>query len=119
PSSLGPNPRKNYEMGARMSLADVAWAQAEQTRVVQRFQQVFVGYDLVIAPTTPVSPFPWTQSHAEVIQGRQQDNYYRWLALTYVTTLTTHPAISLPCGLDGRGMPFGLQVVGPFRGDAQ
>ena len=119
PSSLGPNPRNNYEMGARMSLADVAEAQAEQTRVVQRFQQVFAGYDLVISPTTPVSPFPWTQSHAEVIQGRPQDNYYRWLALTYVVTLTTHPAISLPCGTDARGMPFGLQVVGPFRGDAQ
>jgi len=119
PASLGPNPRNNYEMGARMSLADVAWAQAEQTRVVQRFQQVFAGYDLVISPTTPVSPFPWTQSHAEVVQGRQQDNYYRWLALTYVVTLTTHPAISLPCGTDARGMPFGLQVVGRYRGDEQ
>jgi len=36
-----------------------------------------------------------------------------------VVTLTTHPAISLPCGTDQRGMPFGLQVVGPFRGDVQ
>lgn len=117
-ASLGPNPRANYEMGARMSLADVAWAQAEQTRVLQRFQRVFAGYDLVISPTTPVSPFPWTLPHAETVQGRRQDNYYRWLALTYVVTLTTHPAISLPCGTDARGLPFGLQVVGPFRGDA-
>lgn len=118
PGSLGPNPRANYEMGARMSLADVAWAQAEQTRIVQRFQQVFGEYDLVLSPTTPVSPFPWIRSHAEVVQGRRQDTYYRWLALTYVVTLTTHPAISLPCGLDRQGMPFGLQVVGRFRGDA-
>ena len=44
-------------------------------------------------------------------------NYYRWLALTYVTTLTTHPALSLPCGLDDAGMPFGLQIVGRFRAD--
>jgi len=117
PASLGVNPRKNYEMGARMSLLDSAWAQAEQTRIIQRFQQVFADYDLVLSPTTPVSPFPWTQSHATVIDGRQQDNYYRWLALTYITTLTTHPAISLPCGVDEQQMPFGLQVVGPFRGD--
>ena len=117
PSSLGPNPRANYEMGARMSLLDTAWAQAEQTRIVQRFQPVFADYDLVLSPTTPVSPFPWTQSHVAEIDGRPQDNYYRWLALTYVVTLTTHPAISLPCGLDGQQMPFGLQVVGPFRGD--
>ncbi len=117
PGSLGPNPRANYEMGTRMSLLDCAWAQSEQTRIVGRFQPVFAGYDLVLSPTTPVSPFPWTQSHVDVIDGRQQENYYRWLALTYVVTLTTHPAISLPCGTDAKGMPFGLQVVGPFRGD--
>ena len=117
PASLGPNPRANYEMGARMSLLDSAWAQAEQTRIIGRFQQVFADYDLVLSPTTPVSPFPWTQSHAAVIDGRPQDNYYRWLALTYLVTLTTHPALSLPCGLDEHGLPFGLQVVAPFRAD--
>jgi amidase len=119
PGSLGPNPRANYEMGTRMSLLDCAWAQSEQTRIVGRFQPVFAGYDLVLSPTTPVSPFPWTQSHVGVIDGRQQENYYRWLALTYVVTLTTHPAISLPCGTDAKGMPFGLQVVGPFRADRE
>jgi len=117
PQSLGPNPRANYEIGARMSLLDSAWAQAEQTRVIGRFQRVFADYDLVLAPTTPVSPFPWTLPYATHIDGRAQDNYYRWLALTYVITLTTHPAIALPCGRDEQGMPFGLQVVGPFRGD--
>ena len=45
-------------------------------------------------------------------------NYYHWLSLTYVVTLATHPALSLPCGLDARGMPFGLQLIGRLRGDA-
>ncbi|KQP37891.1 amidase [Pseudorhodoferax sp. Leaf274] len=117
PASLGPNPRANYEMGVRMSLLDAAWAQTEQTRIIQRFQRIYQDYDLVLAPTTPVSPFPWTQPYAAEIDGRPQENYYRWLALTYVTTLTTHPSITLPCGVDERGMPFGLQVVGAFRGD--
>jgi Asp-tRNA(Asn)/Glu-tRNA(Gln) amidotransferase A subunit family amidase len=119
PASLGENPRANYEMGARMSLLDSAWAQAEQTRILGRFQAAFADYDLVLAPTTPVSPFPWTEPYARVVDGKPQANYYRWLALTYVTTLTTHPALSLPCGTDAQGMPFGLQVVGPFRGDLQ
>lgn len=119
PASLGENPRANYEMGAGMSLLDSAWAQAEQTRILQRFQATFADYDLVLAPTTPVSPFPWTQPYARVVDGKPQSNYYRWLALTYVTTLTTHPALTLPCGTDAKGMPFGLQVVGPFRGDLQ
>lgn len=117
PASLGPNPRANYEMGMKMTLVDSAWAQVEQTRIIQRFQPVFREYDLVLSPTTPVSPFPWTQPHATEIDGRPQANYYRWLALTYVVTLTTHPAITLPCGVDERGLPFGLQVVGAFRDD--
>lgn len=119
PDSLGPNPRANYEMGARMSLLDAAWAQAEQTRLLKRFQDTFADYDLILSPTTPVSPFPWTQLYAAQVGGQQQANYYRWLALTYVVTLTTHPAISLPCGTDHAGMPFGLQVVGGFRRDQE
>ena len=30
-----------------------------------------------------------------------------------------NPALSLPCGLDEQGMPFGLQVIGPLRGEAR
>ncbi len=117
PSALGPNTRANYEMGAAMTLADSAWAQTEQTRLFRRFQAAFERYDVIVSPTTPVSPFPWRELYAAQINGRAQENYYRWLALTYVVTLTTHPALSLPCGVDHAGMPFGLQIVGPFHGD--
>lgn len=118
PASLGPNPRANYEMGLRMNLGDSAWAQVEQQRILRRYLAQTAGLDLVLSPTTPVSAFPWMQMHAETIDGRPQANYYRWLALTYVVTLTTLPALSLPCGVDERGLPFGLQLTGGFRGDA-
>lgn len=118
PASLGPNPRANYELGAAMSLRDAARARSDQTRLVQAFQKYFEQYDVLFCPTTPLSPFPWTSLYADSIDGKKQANYYRWLALTYVITLTAHPAISLPCGRDEMGMPFGLQVVGKFRGDA-
>lgn len=117
PNALGPNVRANYEMGARMTLADVTWAHAEQTRLFRRFQNTFRACDVVISPTTSVTPFPWTQSYLAEMDGKPLLNYYHWLALTYVVTLATNPAISLPCGLDHAGMPFGLQVIGRFRGD--
>jgi Asp-tRNA(Asn)/Glu-tRNA(Gln) amidotransferase A subunit family amidase len=60
-NSLGPNVRANYEMSVNMTLADMAWAHAEQTRIFRRFQAKFHEYDLVLSPTTPVSPFPWTR----------------------------------------------------------
>lgn len=119
PGSLGPNVRINYEMGANMTLADMASAHVEQTRIFRRFQQTFRDYDLVLAPTTPVSPFPWTQLYLAEMDGKPLRNYYHWLGLTYVITLVTNPAIALPCGVDHKGMPFGLQVVGRFRGDRE
>lgn len=117
PGSLGPNTRANYEIGAAMSLLDSAWAQAEQTRILARFNAAMAGYDVILAPTSPVTPFPWTTLYADTIEGKPQANYYRWLALTYVVTLATLPALSLPCGVDHAGMPFGLQLVGHFRAD--
>jgi Asp-tRNA(Asn)/Glu-tRNA(Gln) amidotransferase A subunit family amidase len=95
PSLLGPNVRANYEMGATMSFADAAWAEAEQTRIFRRFQALFRDYDVVLSPTTPVSPRPWLELYLPEM----------------------NPAVSLPCGRDHASLPFGLQVTGRFRGD--
>jgi Asp-tRNA(Asn)/Glu-tRNA(Gln) amidotransferase A subunit family amidase len=119
PGSLGPNVRANYEMGAKMTLADAAWAHAEETRIFRRFQETLRDYDLVLSPTTPVSPRPWTELYVAEMEGKPLRNYYHWLALTYFVTLVTNPSISIPCGIDHNGMPFGLQVTGRFRGDLE
>jgi amidase len=119
PNSLGPNPRANYEMGMRMNLGDCVRAQATQTQLFRRFQTLFERYDVILSPTTPVSPFPWSQPYLKSVNGIELENYYRWLALTYVVTLATNPSLSLPCGVDHRGMPFGLQMIGAFRGDLE
>jgi Asp-tRNA(Asn)/Glu-tRNA(Gln) amidotransferase A subunit family amidase len=57
-----------------MTLADCAWAQAEQTRILKRFQAAFANYDVILSPTTPVSPFPWSELYATHIDGRAQAN---------------------------------------------
>jgi Asp-tRNA(Asn)/Glu-tRNA(Gln) amidotransferase A subunit family amidase len=119
PQLLGPNIRANYEIGAKMNLADFAWAHTEQTRIFRKFQQLYKDYDLVIGPTIGVTSFPWKQLYVEEMEGKKLRNYYHWLAPSYWITLTTNPAISLPCGTDHKGMPFGLQVIGRFRGDGE
>jgi Asp-tRNA(Asn)/Glu-tRNA(Gln) amidotransferase A subunit family amidase len=116
-SLLGPNIRANYELGAKMSLADVAWAHAEQTRIFRRFQSSFRDYDLVLTPAVAASPFPWERLYLDEIAGRKLNTYYHWLAMSWFITLVTNPALSLPCGRDDKGLPFGLQIIGPFRGD--
>jgi Asp-tRNA(Asn)/Glu-tRNA(Gln) amidotransferase A subunit family amidase len=119
PDTLGPNVRANMEIAAAITLADRAWAHLEQTRIARRFAKAFEQYDLILAPVTPVTPFSWTELYAGQIDGQAMRNYYHWLGLTYVVTLATNPALSLPCGADEHGMPFGLQLIGRLHGDAQ
>ena len=119
PDTLAPHVRANVEMAGRMTLADRAWAHLTQTRIAQQFAKVFDDVDLIIAPTSPVTPFPWTTLYAQEVDGQAMRNYYHWLALTYLPTLATNPALALPCGRDEAGMPFGLQLIGPLRSDAR
>ena len=117
PEEFGSHIAANIEMAHSLTLADRGWAHAEQTRILRKFNRLMRDFDVVLLPTSPVSPFPWTQSHATEIEAQHMDVYYRWLALAYRGSLTGGPAITLPCGRDCHGMPFGLQMLGPVRGD--
>lgn len=119
PESLGPNVRANVELAANITLSDRAQAHLTQTRLFRQFQRTFEHVDLIVAPVTPLSPFPWQQLYAHHIDGIEQRNYYEWLSLTYLVTLSTCPALSLPCGYDEAGMPFGLQLIAPLHQDAR
>jgi len=116
---LGPNIVANYEIGAKLSLADFAWAHGEQTRIFRQFQELYKEYDLVLGPTVGFSPFPWKQLYIDEMDGKKLRNYYHWMASVYFISLATNPAVSLPCGTDHNKMPFGLQVIGRFRGDGE
>lgn len=116
---LGPNVRANYELAAGMSLADVAWAHGEHTAHYRRYAKFFKDFDLFITLITPMSPFPWETLAPMEMNGQKFDKYYTWMGVAYGVTMSAHPAIALPCGLDQHGMPFGFQIVGRYGRDAE
>jgi Asp-tRNA(Asn)/Glu-tRNA(Gln) amidotransferase A subunit family amidase len=118
PQDVGPNIRANVEEGLRYTLADHARAAAAQTRIYRSFQRFFEKHDVLITPAITISPRPWRELYPTEIDGQPTRTYFHWLALAYHVTLTGHPAVSLPVGTDAKGMPFGLQIVGPRGGDA-
>ncbi len=73
---------------------------------------------MILTPSITISPRSWRELYPAEIDGKPTRTYFHWLALAYAVTLPGHPAVSLPLGLDRNGMPFGLQIVGPRRGDA-
>jgi len=118
PQDVGPNVVANVEEGLRYTLEDHARAAAAQTGLYRRFQAFFQDHDLLVTPAITVSPRPWRELYPKEIDGRATRSYVHWLALAYYVTLAGHPALCLPVGLDAKGMPFGLQIVGPRGGDA-
>ncbi len=114
---LGPNIVANVEAGLKMTAKEIGWAYAEHTRLYRRFQTLFDSYDVLITPGQPISPTPVEQRNVTEINGQPMSNYMHASALTSALTLTGNPCVSMPCGLDHTGMPFGLQIVGPMHGD--
>jgi amidase len=52
------------------------------------------------------------------VDGVKLANYIAGSNLTSAITLTSCPAVSVPCGFDRHGRPVGLQIVAPARGEA-
>jgi amidase len=81
-------------------------------------EDFFKDYDLLLCPTVSVPPFPKDQRYVEVIAGQPTQTYIDWIAITFAITMTSCPALSLPVGFTETGLPVGLQVIGPPRGEA-
>ena len=79
----------------------------------------FEVYDLLLCPAMQALPYPVEQLWVDEIAGRKLDTYIDWISITFAITVTACPALSLPCGFSGDGLPIGLQIVGPPRGEAQ
>ncbi|SFP91187.1 amidase [Tranquillimonas alkanivorans] len=112
PGQWGRLVAQNLEHASRFSIRDVGLALAEQTEIYRRAQAFFQEFDILITPTVGVSPWPKHEVYPATVNGRPMANYFEYVGLTYAITLLNHPAISIPCGVDRHGLPFGIQLVG-------
>jgi aspartyl-tRNA(Asn)/glutamyl-tRNA(Gln) amidotransferase subunit A len=84
-------------------------AQKVRTLILRDFTEAFRDVDALLTPTTPNAAFP--------IGAKMDDPVTMYLndVFTVPADLAGVPAMSVPGGLDGAGLPLGLQVMGrPF-----
>lgn len=110
---MGKNLAGNIRSGQALTTEQVLNAEAARAQLWQRTNEFFSRYDVLLTPCVPVAPFPVEQGHPENIGGRAMNSYIDWIAPTFVLTLVSVPAASVPAGLDSRGLPVGLQIVCP------
>jgi amidase len=109
----------NVEHGMRLAADEIGRAERERG-VLQRRMAEFLGrHDLLLCPAAIVPPFPVETRYLEELNGHRFPSYIDWVAITYAITLTGCPALSLPCSFTAGGLPVGMQIVGPPRGEAR
>jgi amidase len=108
----------NIEHGLGLTAAEIGRAERARGELQRGAAAFLAEHDLLLCPAAIVPPFPFTQRNLAELNGHRFPSYIDWVAVAYAITLTACPALSLPCGFTAAGLPVGLQMVGPPRGEA-
>jgi aspartyl-tRNA(Asn)/glutamyl-tRNA(Gln) amidotransferase subunit A len=90
---------------------DAYYVKAQQARaqIAASFHSALARVDLVAMPTSPTPAFPLGERLHDPVAMYLSDVF------TVGASLAGLPAVSLPCGTTGSGLPIGLQLIGrPF-----
>lgn len=87
---------------------DAYYLKALRTKALikQAFDRAFSKYDVILGPAAPTTAPKLGQSLSDPIKMYLGDIY------TISVNLAGLPGISLPCGMDSKGLPIGLQLIG-------
>jgi aspartyl-tRNA(Asn)/glutamyl-tRNA(Gln) amidotransferase subunit A len=94
---------------------DFVDAMYTRRRVIQATGVFHQKYDLLLTPTVPIPPFA---TGRESPPERHGQRWWTWTPCTWPVNLTGQPAISVPCGVTGDGLPMGAQLIGARHKDA-
>ena len=113
---FGPETKRRIMLGTYVLSAgyyDAYYRKAQRVRrlIQNDFFEAFRNVDCLLMPTTPTTAFGRGEKIDDPLAMYLSDIY------TVSANLAGIPAISVPCGTDGRGLPIGVQVLGPQFGE--
>lgn len=114
---LKPTLRENIEFGRGLAAADLGRAELQHTVLFQRMREFFTRYDVLLLPASQLPPFPVDLEYPEQIAGVAMGDYLDWMKSAYYVTVTGCPSLAVPGGFTSEGLPVGIQIVGPHRGE--
>lgn len=87
---------------------DAYYLKALRTKALikQAFDKAFAKYDVILGPAAPTTAPKLGESLSDPLKMYLGDIY------TVSVNLAGLPGISLPCGIDSKGLPIGMQLIG-------
>ncbi|QPZ89611.1 Asp-tRNA(Asn)/Glu-tRNA(Gln) amidotransferase subunit GatA [Thioclava electrotropha] len=110
---FGPEVQRRVMIGTYVLSAgfyDAYYNRARKVRALIKrdFEQVFAqGIDSILTPATPSAAFGLGE-----MDGADPVEMYMQDVFTVTVNLAGLPGVSVPCGLDSKGLPLGLQLIG-------
>jgi aspartyl-tRNA(Asn)/glutamyl-tRNA(Gln) amidotransferase subunit A len=110
-AGFGPEVKRRIMIGTYVLSAgfyDAYFTQASKVRtlIARDFDEAWKACDLLLTPTAPSAAFALGEKSADPLAMYLNDVF------TVPSSLAGLPAMSVPGGLDGQGLPLGLQVIG-------
>ena len=108
---FGPEVKRRIMLGSFVLSSgyyDAYYLKALRTKALikQAFDKAFEKYDVILGPAAPTTAPKLGESLSDSLKMYLGDVY------TVSVNLAGLPGISLPCGLDSKGLPIGLQMIG-------
>lgn len=91
-------------------------AQRVRAQIRRSLAESFADVDALVWPAVPAPAPPIEDPAVQLPSGKVPADYAN-VRLGGIANLTGVPAISVPCGLTGDGMPVGLQMLAPWGKD--
>lgn len=110
--SLSANPALTYEA--------LAMSMRARTDIFHEIERHFDGADIYITPTitTPSLAADQQQDAPLIVDGVNHGPLREaWYPYTVPQNASGHPAISVPVGMSSKGIPIGMQIVGPWHSE--
>jgi aspartyl-tRNA(Asn)/glutamyl-tRNA(Gln) amidotransferase subunit A len=108
---FGPEVKRRIMLGTYVLSAgyyEAYYRRAQKVRTLIRrdFEHAFNACDVLLTPTTPTTAFKLGEKTADPLEMYLADIF------TVSVNLAGAPAISIPAGVDAKGLPIGLQIIG-------
>ena len=115
-AQMDPGLLRVAERGRQFSATDLLEALSARAALCETMRRYHERYDVLLSPTMPITAFEVGQELPA--SGHFGPEWFDWSPYTWPFNVTGQPGASVPVGLDGDGLPIGLQIIGRMREEA-